>query len=214
MRIIVIFILGIALAYYVIWEPLKNYTRYGRKYSVNYLMVPLLAVMITPTTVAEIQWQHLQHKGSAIVKEVSGNKEGKLVCQRLSMSLFDKYPLYAGYVEYDKPNNAIVKYRECKDLAQYFKHPQNPTIHETMSLNVLIHESIHVSGEFNETIAECRAHQNHITQAVKIGTPEKVALTNLTNYITKYYPRLQKKYVSDTGCEGLHHVIIHKTSTG
>lgn len=212
MRIIVIVLLCIALAYYTIWEPLKNYANYGRPYNVNYLMVPLLAVMLIPTGVSEIQWQMMQHKGSSIVQEVSGNKDGHLKCQRLSMSLFDRYPLYAGYVEHDKPNTAVVKYRECQDLKKYFKHPDNPTIYETISFNVLIHESIHVSGEFNESIAECRAHQNHTAQAIKLGTPEKLALTNLANYITNYYPHLQKQYVSETGCEGLHPTLIYRAT--
>lgn len=208
MRIIVIVLLIIGLVYYLGWEPLKRYANYGYAYRFNTFMVPLLAIILIPTGVMEVQWQIVQAKGSAIVREVSGNDKGHLKCQRLSTAFIDKYPLYAGYVEHDKPNTAVVKYRECKDLMDYFSNPEKDSIEHTMAFNVLLHEAVHVSGEFDEAVAECRAHQHHVSEAVKMGTDAMVAVKNLKTYISEYYPHLQSKYVSDTGCNGYHHYLF------
>lgn len=200
------------LLYYIAWEPLKNYARYGYTYKVNYLMVPLLLIAIVPTGVMEAQWQMMENKGSHIVQQVSGKKEASLKCQRLSNTFIDKYPLYAGYVEHKNPDKAIVKYRECKRLMKYFKHPQKPAMEQTTALNTLIHESVHVNGEFNESITECRAHYEHIKQATSIGTPEEIVINNLATYIRDYYPRLPDQYRTDDGCNGYHQKLLSYTS--
>lgn len=202
MRLIVIGLLVVSLLYYFAWEPFRR--GYDRAYKVNLFMVVVISLILVPTGYMEYTWHKTEVKGSEIVREVSGKPEGKLKCQRLFNTMWDTNIMNAGYVNYDEPNTAHVKFKQCLQLREYFADPKIPTFEQTVAFNVLLHEAGHVGGNLNESDTECKALAIHQQQATALGTYPDQAFLNLRMYIDRVTPNMPAKYHSEDGCGGLH----------
>lgn len=198
MRIFVVCLLLAALLYYFVLEPFKN--RPGHRYRPNWFMVTLLAISLIPTGCMEYQWQAMENKGTQVVKSVSGKEEGHLSCQRFFNTLWDTRVSVQGFVEYDKPNTATMKWKQCKQLQEYFANPLEPTTENTMAMQVLLHESIHVKGNRSESSTECEALQVHQSQAIQLGSYPDSVLINLRHYMRSIYPLMPSEYRSAGNC--------------
>lgn len=206
MQAIILILLVLLLAYYLAIEPFRG--RYRSGYRPNKLMLWVLIVPIIPLGISEALWQVTEHKGTQIIKEVSGKPEAHLSCQRLAASWIDTTPGYEGYVAHDNPDTAIVKTRSCWKLQSYFLLPSRPSLEESLAFNTLLHEAFHVAGEWDEAQTECKAHSVHFDQAKKLGTYPAVAKENMRTYIMQIYPNMRREYVTADGCGGLHDMML------
>lgn len=198
MRVAFIAALLLILGYYLLREPFK--IRPHRAYRPNFLMVGLTLVVLIPIGVLEVQWQIAEIRGTQIVKEVSGKDQGKLKCQRFTETIYDTRPALQGYVDYDTPDVATLKWKQCKQLQKYWSHPVSPEKKETLALQVLIHESIHVKGNRDESSTECEALYNHLKYAKGVGSDMDVVTNNMRDYIKNTYAYMPSQYRGDSRC--------------
>ena len=132
----------------------------------------LLVICLLPTGFFEVRWQIAERAGSDIVRQVSGNPAGYLHCQRFTEALLD-LDNNAGHVSAARPNEAYEHYTYCQDyLGLFYGDKRSPTLAQITALHVIVHEGVHVSGDYNEASTECRAIAADVAAAVHIAPAE------------------------------------------
>lgn len=189
MRVIVIILLLACAA----WSAFSPVIRYNEK------PVWVVAILILiPTLIMggyEIRWQFHENQATQIVQKVSGRIEGKAKCQRFSEAFFDTALSTKGMVYYDKDNVAHLKYDTCQSFMSWMEsNKSNPSEKEAMAVLVVIHESVHVAGEHNEAITECKADKQLAEIAEHLGATKKQAEDLYTLYMEKIHPRQPSQY--------------------
>ena len=87
------------------------------------------------------------------------------------------YLRVAGFV-YRGSDVINLKSSTCEQLQSYLDSPSSVDIYTLYSLHVLTHEAMHVSGEFNEPLADCKAFQRNHKMAEQLGVPSRTAEVN------------------------------------
>ena len=189
MRLIVIGVLVAALLYLTVWKLWK-------RDEINLVSVVLIAAILVPTTVMEFRWNTLQSVGSNVVAHVSGKPSGYLKCQRFSESFFDG-SARLGHVKTDKPDEAFLTEQTCQNLFSWMMSAKDePTLKQVIAVQVLLHESLHVSGDYVESSAECHAMQEYADVAVQLGASAEEARSMVDKYYSEVYTKMGEKYVS------------------
>lgn len=163
----------------------------------------VLAVIFVLLGASEGRWQYLQWRGSEAVKEVSGNPNGVLECQRFLPSLFDMdSAALGGKVTSIEPNVAILKNRQCNALFDWVQSGSGDTMtmSQIIAVHVLSHESVHVSGQFSESIAECTSMQRDPIAARSLGASDEAGELIQSEYFANIHPQLGESYKLD-GCK-------------
>lgn len=175
------------------------YRKIHRKNLINFYSV-VMCVILVLNGYNEIKLLYVQSIATEIVSEVSGNSKAHLKCQRLSSALFDASTTRKGEVMYAAPNTAVLKYEPCKDLGKFLLgNKVNPKDEEILSFAILLHESVHTSGEFEEAMTECLTHSIFVEEAVKAGVEESTANSMLLIYLDKYHKNQSNKYQYSEG---------------
>lgn len=195
MRIIIIAALTLSIIYYLTWYRKKN------DGDNNIIMITVIAIILVPTIYAETRYQITETNLTQIVKTISKNKNGNIHCQRLSETYFNASQ-NLGQVNSTQPNTAMLSYQTCQDLFSYINSPKNePTIQEIQAVHVLTHESIHVSGDYNESSTECKAVQYNAKTAKLLGATTINSQKLAEKYYTTMYPNLRKNYITEECAE-------------
>ena len=170
MRIIILILLALLLAYYIVMPLIK-----GDKPS--RILCGLLVLALGICGVFEWRWQSAEAVGTAVVKSISGVEDGTLHCQRFSEGFFDPSVAKKGEVLYKNNTVAVIKYNTCQDLFEWIRSDKlTASKEQILSLGVLVHESIHVGGEYNEAMTECLTMQKLAAVAEELGaSPEEAA---------------------------------------
>ena len=164
--------------------------------------IVLFSILLVLIGGSEARWQYLQHEASVALKEVTGNPDATLKCQRISASWIDMDSgSIGGKVYGDSVNTAHMKYSECADLFWWMQSLDKsaPSQKQVWAVHVLTHEGIHTTGEFNEAVTECTAIQRDAKMAVALGTNEETGLSLQRNYFENFYPRMSSAYTL-SGC--------------
>jgi hypothetical protein len=157
----------------------------------------VLAVLLMLFGASEARWQYLQWRGSEVVKAVSGNPNGTLECQRKLPSFFEMDSAsIAGKVSSLDPNTAHLKNGQCNEIFTWMQSgsPDSVTGKQIVALHVLSHESVHVSGQFSESIAECTALQRDPIAVSSLGGSDEVAQLVQSQYFEQVFPNLPDSY--------------------
>lgn len=188
--VILIILLGLLL-----WHVI-HVIRTGPE-SINlFVVIPLLAALGLGGY-WEASWWASEKTGSGLVVYASGVDGASLDCQRPEETLLDVRPFLSGFVNWDNPTVANLKYRECDALFSYLKSDKiNPTSEQAYALEVLVHEAMHVSGIRNEAETECAAIARYVDVAVQSGASQEVAERMLDDYLQNWWPRLPNSYKS------------------
>ena len=117
---------------------------------------------------------------------LSGKDDVQVHCNTLADSLFSPDSLAAGYAEI-KAGRIYFQYPYCARLMDHLKHPQTLSKEELFSMQIFVHEVMHIRGEYNEVVAECQALQRYARASMLLGVPKDVALGNGTSYFRDYY---------------------------
>jgi hypothetical protein len=190
MRMWLIALLGVALLWCLVARPLRGY-------AIPKVLSILLALALIPTATLELIWQQTEQTGSHIVAEVSGKRTGHLHCERFTEALMDLQQR-SGEVRLDQPDRAFMTWDTCRALQGFLmgdKH--NPSIQEITAIHVLVHESVHVSGEYNEAKTECLAIARDPQVMHELGASTAEAQVMAQRYLSEIYPRLGTEYRTD-----------------
>lgn len=189
MRIFVLVILLVLLIAVVVRAVIA-----GNKPS--WITVSLITAPLLFLGWGEYSWQNNQSIGSEVVVMVSDNPEGELKCQRFTEALLDASVATKGFVYFSESNVATIKYNTCQDLFGWFNgNRQAASLLETQALGVLIHEAVHVSGEFNEAITECLSMKQMEDVLEYLGTSSTNAKVIAEQYRTKIHVNLRSEYL-------------------
>lgn len=178
-----------------IWDGSKL-----RKFTTVFLVLSLLIL-----GGLEARWLYGQQKGSEVVAAISGNEDGYLECQRFAKTFLDaRGSSRAGEVEWRRPDRAMIRYQECRDLIGWVASPGDKEFNNDVgfAIFVLTHEAVHVAGEQNESIAECTALQLAPEAMTMLGVSEEEAQEYLSYYYENIYPNQKKQYVSEECRDG------------
>ncbi len=164
------------------------------------ILIPLLLV---PALV--LGWQEWTFRGdeddfSVIASEIAG-RDVRIECQRFSGALLDA-TAEAGYVQFNADGTPTDTGRlerdACRDLRSYLHGDQsNPTIEHVVAIQVLAHESFHLSGISNESETECAAIQRIDDVAVDLGATATQGRAVAERYYAEVYPRMPAAYRND-----------------
>lgn len=157
----------------------------------------VLSVLLLLFGGLEARWQYFQWRGSEVVKAVSGNPNGTLECQRMLPSFFDMDSAsLAGKVSSLDPNVAHLKNGQCNEIFWWMQSGSPDTVSgkQIVALHVLTHESVHVSGQFSESIAECTALQRDPLAVTTLGGSNEVAHVVQSEYFKQVFPNLSDAY--------------------
>lgn len=147
----------------------------------------------------EVRHQVAQAQATAVVREVSGNPAAHAACQRFTPDLLD-LSNNAGSVQWDSPDVALLRRATCNDLFSWLTGPKtNPTLDQVAAVHVVVHEAVHVAGEYNEAITECTAMQDDARAAELLGASSADARALARTYYEQVYPQMHPDYRS-SGC--------------
>lgn len=151
--------------------------------------------------IPEIQWLSSEHQVSIAVATISGNPKGKLVCQRFSESLLDSHTEVAGYVDWDHPDVAVLKWEQCEQLFKWMNSDKtNSTEAEIFAVHILSHETIHVAGNRDEAQTECMAVKADSAMAQFLGATPAQGNAIATFYFNHIWPYMASDYKL-AGCD-------------
>lgn len=194
------------LFWYGWWKPRREREQIGsRRYAKAQIPVKLVVFLTALLAViggTEVRWQYLQWNASVALKEVTGNPDATLSCQRLSESWIDMDSgSIGGKVNGASVNIAHMKYGQCVELFSWMQNwdKSSPTQDQVIAVHVLTHEGIHTTGEFNEAVTECTAIQRDAKMATALGANVETGLTLQQKYFETVYPRMPSAYVL-SGC--------------
>jgi hypothetical protein len=195
MRIIIVAILAIVLLYFLLWDTLV------KKNQFNWFMIPLVSLLFLPLGIMEFRWSLMEAKLGTVVSEISGKKAGTVHCQRLSEAFFDTKVSVAGHVSSDNPHIAVVNYEQCQQIFSWLERgKKTPSEEQLKALHVFTHESVHVSGEYNEAVTECTAINRDYLTVKALGGSEEDGHHMAMVYYKTVWPDMPKEYILQ-GCE-------------
>ena len=156
----------------------------------------VLSLIFLPNAYMEYQWQATEHKANEIAIMVAGKDAGVLHCQRLSETMLF-VGSETGHVM-TKPNGKLVgmlTYQLCHDFKGWLASDKSKVDSSiATTIHVIVHESVHLTGEFNEAKTECTAMKLDAKAAEDLGASTQVAEALAKTYHDLVYPTLTDQY--------------------
>lgn len=168
--------------------------RGSRRVALILFMVPTLA--FGWAVAVEFRHQWAQRQATAVTRALTGNPDATSVCQRYAPDLFDLQQT-RGHVMGDQPDVAHLRRSTCNDFFSWVvsdKH--DPTPAQVTAVHVVVHEAMHVAGEYVEAVAECTAMQRDAEAARLLGATADEAQALAEAYYAIEYPRMRDAYRS------------------
>jgi hypothetical protein len=172
---------------------------------VPWIGLAALAVPLLFLGYGERQWVNAEHAFTTASRVVAPNGPG-IRCQRLG-DTFTYAGAELGHVDWNADGGptgpAMISYETCGHLTDYWKADAVgkavPTFDEIVAVHVLSHESVHMAGEHNEALTDCRAMQLDTQVAEALGATPSSAHTLAAAYYAQVYPQMPSAY-TNPGC--------------
>lgn len=144
----------------------------------------------------EVRHQWTQARATAVVRDLTGNPDARAACQRYTPELLD-LSQNAGSVSSEKPDVAHLRRGTCHDLFSWLISDKvDPTPEQVVAVHIVVHEAIHVTGEYGEAITECTAMQRDAGAAELLGAEPSHAHALAETYNEQYFPHMRADYRS------------------
>jgi hypothetical protein len=169
------------------------------------VLIPLLLVPALVLGWFEWQFRLDQHQFSAVATRIAG-REVTIECQRLGGALLD-VTSELGYVQFDadgRPSDVgRLEIQACQALRDYVHGDKAaPTLDQVIAVQVLTHESYHLSGIANEAETECAALQRLDEVSGWLGATPEQARALAVRYWEEVVPRMPEAYRSRDCVDG------------
>lgn len=189
----------------VIWQTVKLVKSLRKKkddvsWRVITVVLPLLILL--PAVFFEVRLQFSNATITGIVRQISGNPSVRARCQRGMGDMFrSEITYYAHGVAYIDQGLMIVDSRRCHDFVDwYFSDKTNASDEDVWAVAVLVHETVHLEGEWNEAVTECKAMAKYEKVASEIlGAPRDEARRMSDIYRNKLHLHTPRDYQMDCG---------------
>lgn len=151
----------------------------------------------------EVRHQWAQRQATAVTRELTGNPDATSVCQRFTPDLLDASQT-SGHVMSDQSDVAHLRRATCNDFFSWLVGDKDhPTRAQVVAVHVVVHEAMHVAGEFAESVAECSAMQHDAEAARFLGASAAQAQALAEEYYSAVYPNMSADYrTGDCAADG------------
>ena len=161
------------------------------------ILIPLLLVPALFLGWQEWGFRSDQNEFSAIATRIA-QRDVSMECQRFGGALLDP-TAEAGYVPFNADGSPTdtgrIERDACNDLRDYLHGDKiNPTLNQIVAVQVLTHESYHLSGILSEAETECQALQRLDEVAGWLGATPDEARSVAERYYSEIYPRMPAAY--------------------
>ncbi len=185
--------------------PRPGFNRPNPEISIPFVLTTaLLAVAFAYTPVRYWNFERFLTKKAQILAE---SNKVTIHCNTIFDTWFDSNVFAAGHAQFDT-GLIVFQHPWCGRLIDHLKHPEHATSEELFSMQIFVHEAMHIRGEHNEANTECQAIQRHARAAKLLGIPADIAKANGMAYYTGYYKNratqgiMSNQYYSDQCAPG------------
>jgi hypothetical protein len=133
-----------------------------------------------------IRYKLFEKRLTEHARTLSGKDYARVHCNTMGDTLFSPESLAAGYAEIET-GKIYFQYPYCARLMDHLQHPQRLTAEELFSMQIFVHEVMHVRGERKEAATECQALQRYAQASMLLGVPKETATKNGSTYYRLHY---------------------------
>lgn len=141
---------------------------------------------------APYQYWKLERNLSEVAAKFAEVESVDMHCNGLFESVFYEGYSYGSFtmagLAFFEERKIILQYPWCRHLINYLESPEEADQKQRFSLQVYVHEIMHIKGERNEVKTECQAIQRGETVAIYLGVPESTAREHAVQYYKEQYP--------------------------
>ncbi|MCA9348399.1 hypothetical protein KC867_03240 [Candidatus Saccharibacteria bacterium] len=147
----------------------------------------------------EVKIQFINAKATAMTRLVVGNNDVYARCQRDVADMFQMNNMsYAGWVEYSSPTKSNLTPWTCSQFRSWVtSDKKHATDHQIRSFHIVLHEAVHLTGEYNEAMAEYKASKIFQDIAISMGVSPTEALRMYTFHRERINPNMPMQYRVD-----------------
>ena len=182
----------VLLVWAIIWPIWKL------KQKPSLFWIVLLSGLIIGVGYFEAKWLIVQSQATQLTQEISKNEKGYAVCQRFTPAFLDAQMSTLGFVAYSEGNKSNIKYAQCKKFGEFLETDKTQLTEEhVLAVGVVIHEAIHVGGEYDEAVTQCLTMKQMPDVLKQYGVSEQ----NSAIYADKYREmskRMPPEYLNGT----------------
>lgn len=185
--------------------PKKGFTHPQKIFKPYVLITLLIAAAFAYTPFRYWQFERFLTQKAKILSE---SDKARVHCNTLFDTLFDPNSLAAGHAN-PWTGQIVLQKPWCGTLMDYLRQPEKMDRQGIASLNLFIHETMHIRGELNEAVTECQAIQRHYRAAKLLGIKsDSVAKqSGMLYYQSQYQDRgriggMQSAYYTDQCAPG------------
>lgn len=175
-------------------------TAYGMELPYRVFIVIVTLILAALPIYIEFRQQQTNLYATSVARKVTGDDKAYARCQRGMADMLDTRSIgYSGWVEPGAdPNRANLTSQICGNFSAWLRSDKhNATEQQIFALHVVIHESVHLTGEHNEAETEYKASELYEDVAVSLGAPRAEAKRMVSFYISQINPRLPEGYRVD-----------------
>ncbi|MDQ1289643.1 MAG: hypothetical protein QG622_3209 [Actinomycetota bacterium] len=171
----------------------------GRPRDFPAIAVTLALLVAAGAGFPALRHARFEHRLSEVASALAG-WEVSVRCQTMSQAWTEAHS-EAGYVRFgadDRPEPlATITLETCESLRSWVGSDHTaPDRAEVIAVHVLTHESMHLAGIRDESVAECAAVQRDARTAVLLGADPARGRALATAYWTQVYPLMPTDYRS------------------
>jgi hypothetical protein len=170
----------------------------------------VLITLLIAAALAYTPWRYWRFERFLTVQAriLSGSQDATVHCNTLFDTMLDPNLLAAGHAN-PSTGEIVLQKPWCGLLMDHLQHPEKMDRQGIESLNVFVHETMHIRGELNEAVTECQAIQRHYRAAKLLGIDsDTVARQSGMRYYRDHYQErgrvggMQAAYHSDECAPG------------
>jgi hypothetical protein len=185
--------------------PRPGFNRPNPEISIPFVLATaLLAVAFAYTPVRYWHFERFLTEKAQILAE---SNTATIHCNTLFDTWFDSNVFAAGHAQFET-GRIVFQHPWCGRLMDHLKHPERASGEELFSMQLFVHEAMHIRGEHNEANTECQAIQRYVRGAKLLGVSDDIAKANGMAFYTGHYKNratqgiMSSQYYSDQCAPG------------
>ncbi|MET0892952.1 MAG: hypothetical protein ABWY01_05220 [Pseudoxanthomonas sp.] len=204
-----------ALAGFFLWLGLREIYHgfvprkgFSQPHTIFWAYVAITLAIAAAFAYTPVRYWHFERFLTGKARLLSGSQAATVHCNTLFDTLLDPNSLAAGHAN-PLSGQIVLQKPWCGVLMDHLRNPGEMDRQGIASLNLFVHETMHIRGELNEAVTECQAIQRHYRSARLLGIDSHAVArqSGMRYYLDHYQQRgriggMQAAYHSDQCAPG------------